>query len=99
MATFLTVKEAARFVNKSPSSVRRIIHPIVKSDDHSDRLHIQPTVEEVAQLRLKGEGFAWRISEELLLREMPRDESGKTAAGNADVGLLAMLERELAIKN
>ena len=71
MATFLTVKEAARHTGKSPSSIRRIIYPIIHDDVHPDRAHIQPSVDESLQLRLKGENFAWRLSEELLHREMP----------------------------
>ena len=44
MANFLTVKEAAKLVGKSPSSVRRILYPILENDRHPDRHHIEPTV-------------------------------------------------------
>jgi hypothetical protein len=104
MTTFLTVREAAHFVHKSPSSIRRIIHPIVRADNHPDRAHIQPSVEDAVQLRLKGESFAWRISDELLQRVVPAEES--TAAASkpqqshaGDGALIAMLQRELEIKN
>src|SRR5437764_167611 len=46
MPTFLTVKEAARLTGKSPSSIRRIIYPILKNNSHPDRVHIQPNVED-----------------------------------------------------
>ena len=107
MATFLTVKEAARLTGKSPSSIRRIIYPIIHDDAHADRGHIQPTVEEAMQLRMKGENFAWRLSEELLRREMPAEtgigkgnsSSAAKTTSHGEGGLLAMLRGELEIKN
>ncbi len=105
MATFLTVKEAAGRTGKSPSSIRRIIYPIIHNDAHPDRKHVQPSVEDAMQLRVKGENFAWRLSEELLRRQIPSDAAppkggGATAAPSHDDGeLLAMLRRELDIKN
>ena len=107
MSNFLTVNEAAKFTGKSPSSIRRVIYPIIHDDHQTDRQHIEPNVDDVKKLRLKGENFAWRISEELLRREVPveagkpnddgRAESQHRAAG--DVELFAMLYRELDIKN
>jgi hypothetical protein len=104
---FLTVKEAARLIGKSPSSIRRIIYPIIRDDDHADRRHIQPSVEEAMQLRIKGENFAWRLSEELLRREMPTEagpasgspSSSAKPAAHGDGELLSMLRGELEIKN
>jgi hypothetical protein len=107
MAPFLTVKEAAQLTGKSPSSIRRIIYPIIHDDAHADRGHVQPSVEEAMQLRMKGENFAWRLSEDLLRREMPAEtEHGNGSSGSSaksavhgDGGLLAMLRGELEIKN
>jgi hypothetical protein len=107
MPPFLTVKEAAELVGKSPSSIRRIIYPIIHDDKHADRVHIQPSVEEALQLRMKGENFAWRLSEELLRREVPADAGAQkgTAASSqrpsvqGDPELFAMLRGELEIKN
>ncbi len=107
MATFLTVKEAAQRTGKSPSSIRRIIYPMIKNDAHPDRDQIQPSVDEAMALRMKGENFAWRLSEELLIREMPPEtDSGNASpatsaksAGHPDAELLAMLRGELEIKN
>lgn len=78
MATFLTVKEAAQQTGKSPSSIRRIIYPILENDHHPDRPHVEPDVKTAKALRVKGENFAWKISEELLRREVP--------AGSAKTG-------------
>ena len=107
MTQFLTVKEAARLAGKSSSSIRRIIYPIIEADQHADREHIQPSVVDVLQLRTKGENFAWRISEELLRREVPEEapsEKGSERSANrtsrdSDAELLSMLRQELAIKN
>lgn len=107
MTTFLTVKEAARLTGKSTSSIRRIIYPVIHDNNHPDREHIHPTVEEVLHLRMKGENFPWKLSEELLRREVPPDTpSDKGSAGSipkaathADGDLLAMLRAELQIKN
>lgn len=104
---FFTVKEAASNTGKSPSSIRRIIYPILETENHVDRPHIQPTVEEVQQFRMKGENFAWRISEELLRREVPpesqsekgTDRSGTRTLHDSEAELLSMLRGELDIKN
>ncbi len=107
MTPFLTVQEAARLTGKSPSSIRRIIYPIFHDDIHPDRQHVQPGVEEAASLRMKGENFAWKLSEELLRREVPDDRSKehsttssstRTFAQSEDE-LLTILRRELDIKN
>lgn len=107
MSEFLTVKEAAQLIGKSPSSIRRIIYPIIEDDHHPDRSQIQPSIEEVQQLRLKGENFAWKVSEELLRREAPAAEPASkpsssshaaTTASSSDA-LVDMLRRELDIKN
>ncbi len=106
MLPFLTVKEAAQFTGKSPSSIRRVIYPIIHEDKHADREHIQPTVENAMQLRVKGENFAWRLSEELLRREVPVESPHEKARATAtrspvhsESDLLAMLRGELQIKN
>lgn len=107
MPAFLTVTEAAKLTGKSASSIRRIIHPITKDDAHPDRSHIQPGAEEAKALRLKGENFAWRISEELLRRALPAEPAAEKGNGassarpplSGDGGLLDMLRRELDIKN
>jgi hypothetical protein len=104
---FLTVKEAALRTGKSPSSIRRVIYPILKDDQHPDRSHVEPSPDDALKLRLKGENFAWKIDEDLLARAVPVDPAAdKGTASSAtrdapDAGgeLLAMLRRELDIKN
>lgn len=107
MTPFLTVKEASRLTGKSPSSIRRVIYPIIRDDAHTDRSHIQPSVEDALQLRMKGENFAWRVSEELLhrevhvetVREKTPGASSSDSSPRADAELLTMLREELQIKN
>jgi hypothetical protein len=107
VSQFLTVKEAAALTGKSPSSIRRIIYPIIQDHAHPDRGLVQPSVEEATRLRLKAENFAWRLSEDLLKREIPQGSeptkgsaSPAAATGSGEDGaLLAMLRRELDIKN
>lgn len=107
MANYLTMKEAATLTGKSPSSIRRIIYPIIHDAKHADRKQVRPNLEEVKQLRSKGQNFPWRVSEELLRREVPiaepsskphstTQESTTTKGGDA---LVDMLRRELDIKN
>lgn len=96
MAQFLTVKEAATLVGKSPSSIRRVIYPILEQDNHPDRQHIQPTPDEATQLRLKGENFAWRISDELLEREVvARAPAASDERGAGETGSDAQPLREV----
>jgi hypothetical protein len=107
MANFLTVKEAAKLVGKSPSSIRRIIYPILESAQHPDRKHIHPTPDDAKALRLKGENFPWKISEQLLRREVPEGggkdaANSKPAMSSGDAGsaaIIDVLRRELEIKN
>jgi len=107
MTPFHTVKEAARITGKSPSSIRRVIYPIIHDDQHLDRSHIQPSVEDAQALRVKGENFAWKISEELLRREVPAEDATEKGTArpagrnlqDSEAELLAMLHRELDIKN
>lgn len=107
MTTFLTVKQASQRTGKSTSSIRRIIYPILKHDDHADRAHIEPTPKDAMKLRMQGENFAWKLSEELLLREIKPDTGADKANANsssklslhADGELFATLRRELDIKN
>src|SRR2546423_9886585 len=72
MPEFLTVTQAAQQTGRSAGSIRRrIIYPILENDQHPDRSHVEPSVEEVRRLRMKGENFAWRVSRELLDRSGP----------------------------
>lgn len=107
MTTFLTVKAAAQFSNRSPSSVRRIIYPILEDNRHPDRHHIEPDVATAKALRVKGENFAWKVSEELLRRVMTEEGTKtntepKPASKNVSDQSAAILEifrKQLDIKD
>lgn len=107
MNTFLTVKAAATFSNRSPSSVRRIIYPILEDNRHPDRHHIEPDVATAKSLRVKGENFAWQVSEELLRRVMA-EEGTKTNSESKPVSknvpdqsaaILEIFRKQLDIKD
>jgi hypothetical protein len=78
MSEFLTVTQAAQQTGRSASSIRRrIIYPIIQNDQHPDRSLVEPSVEEVQRLRMKGESFPWRVSRELLDRYGPSRETAE----------------------
>jgi hypothetical protein len=107
MTNFLTVKEAAKLVGKSPSSIRRILYPILEDNRHPDRHYIEPDVATAKALRVKGENFAWKISEELLRREMPEGESkphsesrsSTHGGGDQSAAIVDILRKQLDIKD
>ena len=107
MPTFHTVKEAAAITGKSPSSIRRVIYPIIQNEQHPDRSHIHPTPDEVRSLRMQGVTFGWQISDELLRREIPDEPAAEQGSGRPNPApafsgqsdIIAMLQAELTIKN
>ncbi len=107
MAKFLTVKEAAQLTGKSPSSVRRILYPILEDNRHPDRHHIEPDVATAKSLRVQGENFAWKISEELLRREMPEggpksgseSKPGAHSGNDQSAAIVEILRKQLDIKD
>lgn len=106
MTNFLTVKEAAKVSEKSPSSIRRIIYPILEDDSHVDRHHIEPDVETAKTLRAKGDNFAWKISEELLQRVMSSetnktksDSKSSTIGDDQSGAIIDILRKQLDIKD
>ena len=107
MTAFLTVKAAAIFSNRSPSSVRRIIYPILEDNRHPDRHHIEPDVATAKSLRVKGENFPWKVSEEFLRRVMA-EEGTKTSTESRSVpknspdqsaAILEIFRKQLDIKD
>jgi len=106
MTKFFTVKEAAKRTGKSPSAIRRILYPILADARHPDRRHIEPDVPTAKALRVKGENFAWRVSEELLRREVPEGATKskpetKSAANGGDqsAAIIEILRNQLDIKD
>jgi hypothetical protein len=107
MSSFLTVSDAAKLVGKSPSAIRRLIHPIVRDETHPDRDRVQPSPQEVRELRLKGKQFPWLIDEEFLrskVRSEPKSETMETQSpspqgASTNHALIEMLRHELETKN
>ena len=107
MTSFLTVNAAATFSNRSPSSVRRILYPILEQKKYPDRHHIEPDVATAKSLRMKGENFAWKIAEELLRRVMAEEgpkanaESRSAEKGRPDqsAAIIEILRKQLDIKD
>ncbi len=108
MTNFLTVKEASALTKKSPSSIRRIFYPILEAKAHPDRALVQPDPQTAKAMRLRAENFAWKISEELLKRELskpgarpPQALKTKMTTKTADdsPAMIEILKKELDIKN
>ena len=85
----------------------RIIYPILEDNRHPDRRHIEPDVATAKSLRVKGENFAWKVSEELLRRVMS-EEGTKTAtesrpasknAPDQSTAILEIFRKQLDIKD
>lgn len=97
---FLTISEAAEKTGRSLSTIRRLIKSIADDDAHADRGAIQPTPKEVAAFKKKDENFAWKIREDVLLREFKgalKEAKKETAEAKGDI--LGILQKELDLKN
>lgn len=97
---FLTISEAAEKTGRSLSTIRRLIKSIADDDAHADRAAIQPTPKEVAAFKKKDENFAWKIREDVLLREFKgalKEAKKETAEAKSDI--LGILQKELELKN
>ncbi len=100
MNQFLTVKEAMKLVEKSESTIKRLLREITTDADHADRGLIQPSHEDVEERRAAGEPYIWKIARELLERRYPQHaakekgtgeketEAPSAAAGDAIVNVL-----------
>lgn len=101
MSTFLTIKEASDRTGRSVSTIRRLVRDIVTEDSHSDRNQVHPTVAEVKKLQGQEVQFAWKLSEELLIRSFgPLDVTQKQSPeqGEGMEKVLTMLKEELQSK-
>lgn len=75
---FLPVKAAAARVGMSRKTIWRLVNEIVAVETneagestgttHADRDHLRPSVEELADLKTKGESHKWKISTDLIDR-------------------------------
>lgn len=100
MSTFLTIKDASDKTGKSVSTIRRLVRDIVADDAHADRALIHPTPAEVKKLQAQEVQFAWKLSDELLMREFGSLETQtKTSKGEGISGeVLGLLKEELQNK-
>lgn len=97
---FLTISEAAEKTGRSLSTIRRLIKSIADDDAHVDRGAITPSPKEVAAFKKKDENFAWKIREDVLLREFQgalKEAKKEAAAAHGDI--LQILQKELDLKN
>lgn len=97
---FLTISEAAEKTGRSLSTIRRLIKSIADDDAHADRAAIHPTPKEVVAFKKKEENFAWKIREDVLLREFKgalKEAKKETAEARSDI--LGILQNELELKN
>lgn len=97
---FLTISEAAEKTGRSLSTIRRLIKSIADDDAHADRAAIQPSPKEVAAFKKKDENFAWKIREDVLLREFKgalKEAKKETAEAKSDI--MGILQKELELKN
>ncbi|MBN8626022.1 MAG: hypothetical protein J0M17_11070 [Planctomycetes bacterium] len=85
-----TIREVAEKTGHSPHKIRRLIKAIADQPGHPDRLHIEPSVDDVASLTAAGVQFTWRVTEELVRRELGDaapssgdDRSAAPAAGES----------------
>lgn len=79
----LTIREVAEKTGHSQHKIRRLIKAIADEPAHPDRSQIEPSVDDVASLTAAGVQFTWRVTEELVRRELgdaaPSIDGGKPA--------------------
>jgi hypothetical protein len=95
----LTIAEASKKTGRSASTIRRLIHTITETEGHADRSFIEPTPDQVAVFKAKGDTFTWRIREDIVMREFagaPKAE--KKSDSETSDGILGLLEKELNLK-
>lgn len=98
--SFLTIFEATKRTGRSLSTIRRLIHVITEDPKHPDRNSIEPTVAAVQALRKKGENFAWRIREDVLMKYFAGALGEEKKSDSPMTGdMLSIIQRELDLKN
>ncbi len=99
MPNFLTIKDASDKTAKSVSTIRRLVRDIVTDDAHPDRAHIHPSPAEVKKLQTQEVQFAWKLSDELLMRNFgPLDAAQHAAKSAGNEEMFSMLQQELQNK-
>jgi hypothetical protein len=96
----LTIAEASKKTGRSASTIRRLIHTITETDQHPDRSSVEPTPDQVAAFKAKGDTFTWRIQEDIILREFASaPKQDKKSDVEEPEGILGILKNELNLKN
>lgn len=100
---FLSLSDAAHKTGRSLSTIRRIVRTIADSPSHSDRGGISPSAHEAVEWKKKGEIFAWKIREDILMKHLERaPKKGKKSVSESKdgkEGILGILRTELELKN
>ncbi|MBI2636059.1 hypothetical protein HYW84_01920 [Candidatus Peregrinibacteria bacterium] len=101
---YLTIGEAAKQTNRSPSTIRRIIRSIIVGPSNEDRSGVEPTPKAVEAFKKKGENFTWRIREDVLLKNMSsalkgEEKSAARFSSKMEKDVLQILRQELDRKN
>lgn len=101
----VSVSQACKLVGKSESTIKRMVREIARDPAHPDRGLISPSHEEVEARRAVRKPYAWRISEELLLRRFPPPQTDgpptpPPASGPPDAQLIvSVLQEQLQSKD
>lgn len=101
MSTYLSIKEAADKAGKAEITIRRYVQSIVKDLPKSDeRQMIQPTIDEVKELKKKKKPFSWQISEELIVQKFAEEAKAARAKKQDSISsdVLNTLQTELGSK-
>jgi hypothetical protein len=100
--TLHTIREVADLTGHSTHKIRRLIKTIADDPKHVDRLHVEPSPADIQRLAADGVQFTWRISEELVRRQLgdiPLPPTPKNQLGGGESpDILTLLERAMAAK-
>jgi hypothetical protein len=99
----LTIREAADRTGHSTHKIRRLIKAIADQPNHPDRSQVEPNAADVQRLTAEGLQFTWRVTEELVRKELG-DDAGTAetprseGSGAGDSNLVALLQRAIEAK-
>ncbi len=102
----LTIREAAEQTGHSPHKIRRLIKAIADQPTDSDRSQIEPSAADVERLTAEGVQFTWRITAELVRRELgeavtPANGENHSSASRGEgesSNLMDLLQRTIEAK-
>ncbi|MEZ6132345.1 MAG: hypothetical protein R3C59_27090, partial [Planctomycetaceae bacterium] len=108
MDNFLTIREACEFTGKSESTIKRLIHSVIKDAKSDERSLISPTVNELKQKQKSGEPYIWKIARSLLEDRYPpqesvseseaaKDSAAQSGGAAANDRLVTVLEKTIAV--